>query len=460
MNAQQNNLECATPEPSLPDTAGVYSYSTDISYFADKDPVVLNIYFWGINYPNGNNDFPNRAHDALQGIANLNIIYNQFNIFFKYRGYGEFDSPEVTVPLPNGEPDTNGYYILETISQYHAMVDWAAANGYKDENAFNVYAFGWAGFGGGIATGYRTLTCGVSSPNLLTQLLSHEIGHNLDLIHTNSFNEHTTRNLNDVDCFNATTAGDRVVDTNANRGFDATNTDPNTCTYIGNETDNCPNNNTPYFITHEDIINTMGKRVGLCGGNHYFSLGQGIRAREAIAAGHYNVAITTVSSLYEPYAGEYFDPNNPNDQFYKPLFQPGFEYRFFECDCDCPEPTPYEDISFSYTQNIIKQVSKYESDFNTIYHPNHSAIAIKVPNEPVFWPQPRRCYDNPYRRPIAGSVTRFNDDIFNTNITVIPKDSLGINSSNLIEQLEPGLYKIEKNYEEGNTEQDIIFKEE
>jgi hypothetical protein len=171
-------------------------------------------------------------------------------------------------------------------------------------------------------------------------------------------------------------------------------------------------------------------------------------------------ATTTVASLYEPYAGEYFDPNNPNDPLYKPLFQPGFEYRFFECDCDCPEPAPYEDISFTYTQNIIKQVGKYESDYSTIYHPNHSAIGIKIENNPVFWPQPRRCYDNPNRRPVGGSLTRFNDNVFNYNITVTPKDSTGINSPLLIEQLVPGLYKIEKIYEEGNTEQDIIFKQE
>jgi hypothetical protein len=73
----------------------------------------------------------------------------------------------------------------------------------------------------------------------------------------------------------------------------------------------------------------------------------------------------------------------------------------------------------------------------------------------------QKCYDNYDDTPIlGGKVIKFNDDVFNTNVTITPKDSLGINNPNLIEQLAPGLYKVEKNYEEGNTEQDIIFKQE
>lgn len=448
----QSNYHCATPDPTTPDPEGVYSYSTDMDYFIGDEPVVLNVFFWGIMHPDGTNYFPNRGNDALQAIANLNILYNQFNIFFKYRGYEEIESPA----LPN---DPNGYFVLETTSQYNAMLAWAAANGHKKADAFNVYAFGWAEFGGGIAS-LRGLTCGVNSgpDGLNGKTLLHEISHNLNLLHTRSPNEHATRDPNNP-YFNADVAGDRVVDTAANSGFwdygcECTPfVDPLTCEYFGTEKDELGD---PYKIFHGDVINLMGNAYG-CDEAFLFP-GQGIRAREAIAAGYYNVAITTIASLYEPYAGVYFTPNSPIDPIYKPLFQPGFEYRFLECSCDCPEPAPYEDTSFFYTQNIIKQVSKYETDFGTIYHPNHTAIGIKIENQPIFWPQPRRCYDNPYRRPIGGSVLRFNDNVFNSNITVTPKDSLGINHPQLIEQLQPGLYKIEKVYAEGNKEEDVIFK--
>ena len=454
MNAQQNNTECATAEPTSTDPSGVYSYSTDVNFFYDCEIVVFNIKFWGINHPNGIDYFPNRANDVLQGVANLNILYNKFGIYFKYRGYEAIDSPA----LP-GDPD--GYFVLQNPGQYSSMLNWAAANGHKDENAFNVYAFGWATGFGGIAH-YRALTCGVSSANLLTPILSHELGHNLNLIHTNSAAENATRNPSDP-CFNATYAGDGVVDTNANIGFDPSNTNSN-CEYTGNETDNCSFGNTAYFITHEDIINAMGKRVNIpCGGHHYFSTGQGIRMRETIAmpAGYYDAALTDVASLYEPYAGEYFYSSTQGiPANYVPLFQPGFDYKFVECSCDCPLPSDYNDTSFYYNNNVVLSISKYETDFSIITHPNHTAIHIDLISPCIANGQlTRRCYDNYNSKPAWGSVTKFNDGVLNANITVTPKDSLGINSPTLVDELNSGLYKIEKNYLDGATDQDIIFKE-
>lgn len=76
MNAQQNGSECATLEPITPDPTGVYSYSTNSEALENCEPIVLNVKFWGVNYPNGLNDFPTRRRDVLQGIANLNILYN------------------------------------------------------------------------------------------------------------------------------------------------------------------------------------------------------------------------------------------------------------------------------------------------------------------------------------------------------------------------------------------------
>src|SRR5699024_8457449 len=121
---------------------------------------------------------PTRANDALQAVANLNILYNNFNIYFKYRGYEEIDSPE----LPD---DPNGYYILENIYDYYDLVDWAKDNHYFKEDAMNVYAFGWSENAGGIGP-FKQNHCGVSSSNLTTFLMLHEIGHNLDLRHTRS----------------------------------------------------------------------------------------------------------------------------------------------------------------------------------------------------------------------------------------------------------------------------------
>ncbi len=169
------------------------------------------------------------------------------------------------------------------------------------------------------------------------------------------------------------------------------------CSYYGTETDEI---NVQYQIFPEDVKNAMSDAYCFDCVQDYLTLGQVRRMREKIESFTPLVqATTTVASLYEPYAGEYFDPNNPNDPLYKPLFQPGFEYRFFECDCNCLEPAPYEDISFTYTQNIIKQVSKYETDFSIITHPNHSAIHIDLISQCISGQNTRRCYDNYNRKP-------------------------------------------------------------
>ncbi|GER59031.1 hypothetical protein [Patiriisocius marinus] len=61
--------------------------------------------------------------------------------------------------------------------------------------------------------------------------------------------------------------------------------------------------------------------------------------------------------------------------------------------------------------------------------------------------------------PTGGSVTKFNDNIINTNVTITTKDSLQINSDTMIDDLPQGLYKVEKIYNDGAIEQTVILKE-
>lgn len=94
MNAQENNLDCATLDPTTPDPPGVYSYSTDNEYFdSECEPIVLNIYFWGIMHPNGEDYYPEQANDALTGVANLNILYNQYNTSLNIKGLKKYQAP-------------------------------------------------------------------------------------------------------------------------------------------------------------------------------------------------------------------------------------------------------------------------------------------------------------------------------------------------------------------------------
>jgi hypothetical protein len=384
-------------------------------------------------------------------VADLNILYNQFGIIFKYKGFEEFNSPIVT------SSPSNDFYVINTPPEYYQLVSWAKTSGYHDKFAINVYCFGWAGYFGGIADGIGTVNCGVGS-NYITgnPTLVHEIAHCLSIIHTNSSNEHATRDPNNPN-FNATYTGDNVVDTNANNGFNDNGSYPylnlNNCTYTGDEQDNVGQD---YTIFHEDVINAM-VNSGTCSSS-YLTDGQAIRMREALASlSIFNDVVTDVSSLYEPYQGDYYFAGPPNTSN-PPLFQPGFDYRFLPCGTGYNVPSDYNDISFTYSTTPVLTISKYETNFNNITHPNHTAIEIDLPLCNGVQ-KVRKCYDNWNRNASGGKILKFNDDVFNTNVTLMPKDSLSINDQNLINNLPQGLYKIEKNYEDGAVQETVIIKD-
>lgn len=48
---------------------------------------------------------------------------------------------------------------------------------------------------------------------------------------------------------------------------------------------------------------------------------------------------------------------------------------------------------------------------------------------------------------------------YKTNATLTPKDSVGINNPALINELQPGLYKVEKNYNDGSSQETVIVKQ-
>ena len=56
-------------------------------------------------------------------------------------------------------------------------------------------------------------------------------------------------------------------------------------------------------------------------------------------------------------------------------------------------------------------------------------------------------------------MTQFNDGVFNTNVTIQAHDSTQINNPSLIDNLDAGLYVIDKTYDDGTTNQSVILKE-
>lgn len=444
-----------------------HSTGTEID-FSNEPPLVMNISFQ-LN-ENTAIDEGLTESDYLEAVALLNINYNQYNIFFKYLGFEFVDAEFLFDFAPYYQPDRINFIIL-------------------------------GGEGGGVAGIPNPLNAATSFQAITNEedkkfLILHEVGHVLGLAHVNggtanntsvfmsplncnsdqltegtfpSFsplhNENVTRDPSNPN-YNANEAGDFVVDTGASYF------EPNLCIDMSSGTPTLQ-----YLVSNEVVdavdepyddvaVNNLMTSVGIDREefHHFFTVftdGQAIRMRETIINETVlQAATTTVASLYEPYTGNYYfaGPSNPDD---KPLFQPGFDYKFVSAGGQTPSgyevyntPSAYEDISFTYDNNVVlDEIDRFSLDLDNITHPNRSAIVIEQLED-----QPRKCYHNVNRGASNGKIIKFNDNIFNHNYTITEQDSLHINQPTLIQDLENGLYIIEKNYDDGTQEQSTILK--
>lgn len=380
--SQTENFICGTPEDSNNDPQWVYSGSTDPAALENFDPIVFNIYYWGINHDDGTSGNKLTESDVLRDVANLNKRYNPFKIFFKYRGYDYINSSRFyTVYLPYDPNDVGND------SSYTQLIDWAKSNNYQyyDYNSINIYVpyttEGFAGVSGGWLCNV-VQSWGFENDN---NLKDHEMGHLFGLSHTHQdwrppngleYCEHVTRDITDIK-YNAEDNGDKIHATAAvpdfrneycdEMGFEPpfyegcedhyVYIDPGTCTYTNLYGTDCQG--TPYQIYSDDVQNIMS--YSNC--TVSLNIGQGIYIREWIrdhmVTLQYNRIETTIKSLYEPYSGRYYLEGPEPDPLTKPRFQPGFEYTFYECSCDCPQPAPYENDSFNVNfANIIAYRSR------------------------------------------------------------------------------------------------------
>ena len=512
--------------------------------FSNTEPYVFNVFFHKITDESGNTPdiYDYRGFHVSDGIGDgeliteetyleairaLNINYNKFNIFFKYRGndliknsqylninnvndYENLITFSKTYRNDQGEfsykNNALNFYITHS---YHneSLYTWSLPRYLKSEFLFFYNVFQPMGIGP-----FATPT--PLPYDKINAIVSHDLGFQLGLLSTAKhstnpyspagnvnfyWSERVTRDVtNTTDPYNANYAGDHVSDTRANTWAienDIYNINTNQYRYrIFGESCSCNNNNIiadgirdlSSFIDNGDgtytptgeyyidapVFNIMSKFMynwfdtGACNRKRSLTNGQGARLRCLI---EYRLDLWSaffaengVASLYEPYKGEYFY-NGSNTQN-KPRFQYGFDYVFVECGRNTNgnievynAPTNFENTSFSYNNNIIKEYDKYwypNHNINYITHPNHTAIIIKQINPN----QPRKCYNNYNRNANSGVVIKYNDGIPNNNVNVYPKSQSEINDVNLIPNLENGLYIIKKNYNDGTQEQQTILK--
>ena len=431
--------------------------STIPTSFENEEHYILKVHFWDINLSDDSNPELTETQ-MLNAVAELNRNYNPFNIFFKYDGVTE---------LVN-----DSFYVIDTtepLEEHIAFRDWQRDNNQYHQGDVNIYVVGsilpqnWIAYRLIGNENFITIVCELDYvDDDLYNTLTHEVGHFFNLKHTfhldppdplgNVFKENVTRDVMDT-CFNANNLGDRIVDTNATpQGM---NVNFPICEYVPNgETDDC---DVPYnaYGLQPEVNNFMS--YGRC--TEEFSSGQIAYMRWYIHQLVYNepnihaIEIHPDEILYEPYKGEYY-LSGPMTEDHIPLFQYGFSYKFVDTSqADVwNQPSPYEVTNFWTGQGI----GSYGTSYNQpIVHPNHSAFYIEQLGDFTY----RKCYNNYNRTPSDGTVIKFMDGYPNGNYTITPQDSTSINNPALINNLEPGLYNIQKNFPDGTSQQTMILKE-
>lgn len=317
------------------------NYDPDAKY-------VLNIFFTFINDDNGNTGsilFPNYQYgenEAMELIKILNVEFNQFNIFFKYKGYRVVNNSIMTMNNLSGLPSIPNMYNIY-LMQYVGGA-----------NAYSIYGNTFIKMTFGTFEGiYRELA------------IIHEMGHCLRLAHTfQNYNindpnngpegncEHVTRDENSP-LYNAHIAGDQVEDTPACLPYHTYDN----CIHVFN-----PNETDCLGTPYENVIpaNYMSYDALIECGLH-FTPGQAKRMRSYLqnpSLSHIVLTYNTIESLYEPfeitdYGGNVvFSVEDNGDGTAevcrnlrkKHRFQKGFDYVFYSTFGDDPSTAIIDDL--------------------------------------------------------------------------------------------------------------------
>jgi hypothetical protein len=424
---------------------------------------------------------------ALNAIMILNTNYNQFNIFFKYKGFDKIVAPQ----FMNINAQANTPNVSPSDPTFTAMINYSKtgmANPVYDYNAMNLFVVdkidkkvstGAAQVAGvayipGIDSAY-------TMSQFLTSTLPHEIAHNFNVQHTweNSGDYFEINNVNTwtpnqagerVNGSNWATAGDFIQDTPASHKLNQAGfiNVLNPCQYVN------PNqiadysgtvyNNVPYknFMSTGNGCRQLA--AGMLPGIAEFTVGQGTYMRNHLAAyinsptnaiGYAN-AKTTVIALYEPFDkipqvsntilsitddfiqnGMSIVCRNLSGYLYR--YQKGFTYTFNRFD--------------EITNQNISQIPAYLDSGTFTITQLDPTYAHKFGM--YCWRGATRCA----LEPMAGGKLYSTQNLGSMILTETILTATELENPNLIQNLEPHTYNIiQQTTMRGETKSETIYK--
>lgn len=458
--------------------------------FLTDDPIVMNVFFHVLNPTNGVNPDGLTENDLLAQIAKLNIAFNPYMIFYKYRGYAELNDDyyyydatfnEVMNAIHNtAEYSENNINVIIFDQLYAAAASFAtqevATTAFATvDNSYVILEHEFGHLAGLLHTfegtdisdcnpytGGSDCTINISNncdinPTYLTQPDFYEVGQS-----GYDMEENVTRDVNSQ-YYNADTKGDLVTDTHA--------------AFRGSENNFCLNNgdSTPHYVSQSDIFdnsstNEMYVDIDLL--NHmsyysnkkreHFTNGQGVRMRETLldpTNTQISQRMTTVESLYEPYLMEWveysggggddnitlssgltFERQNVPTGYYLSHFQPGFDYEIYNCMVFSDGTSQTYDLAFTYEYSI--------TEIPVFNQQGHQIKILQVGDDlsecQPFWLSPNV---------VGGSIYMQNENTYQE------LDSLNINNSYFFDDLPNGVHTINIHTNTNETIQKTFLKD-
>ena len=476
------------------------------SDFYNVEAKTFNVHFYGIETTDGANPSPLDENYALEQIAALNIAFNPYNIFFKYRGYDYYSEVHQGSELINQNHNNiiNRMYEVAqsegTDSNINIVLHHLTCN--NDKGSADIYkkiislryctsashnVIYQMGHIFGLLKTYRGTTGG-NIHNAITLPYSdcQEVYENdgdpnctfitsYDKLITPNHSgnvagtpENVTRDVNNPN-YNANVAGDFVTDTSACfRG-----SQHNYChLYWG-----CDN---PYdYIIHQNITdnsseNLMYENIDISNymsltqrsANMHFTNGQGVRMRETteIPSLNFDNVSTEVASLYEPYKVETIetistDIHSLTDNgdgtaevcrlksfTLNHYFQPGFDYDFYnQSNIVFNHHVDKNDLYGILDTGVLRYVKINQVNPTYIDITDNYIISMSDMNSGTILYEPIVCMrpvDVCVTEPYSGGKVISTTNLANPNVTIKVLNNQEASDANLEQDLENGKFHI------------------